>query len=92
MSEERFSGFRNNFGVLRILPAVVFSDSFLPGDGVTDADPMKRFKRRWPAACGEPSSGCYLLSFPIQQFIVRQYTPVVAGRTMPRRICCLLYR
>jgi peptidoglycan/LPS O-acetylase OafA/YrhL len=40
-----FSGFRNNFGALRILlaTAVVFSDSFLLGNGVTDADPMKRF-------------------------------------------------
>ncbi len=45
MSEERSSGFHNNFGALRILLAatVVFSDSFLLGDGVTNADPMKRF-------------------------------------------------
>jgi peptidoglycan/LPS O-acetylase OafA/YrhL len=45
MTDENFSGFRNNFGALRILlaVAVVFSDSFLLGDGVTDADPMKRF-------------------------------------------------
>ncbi len=45
MSEKRFSGFSNNFGAIRILPAiaVVFSDSFLLGDGVTNADPMKRF-------------------------------------------------
>jgi peptidoglycan/LPS O-acetylase OafA/YrhL len=44
-SEETLSGFRNNFGALRILlaVAVVFSDSFLLGDGVTDADPIKRF-------------------------------------------------
>lgn len=45
---ERVSGFRNNFGALRILlaAAVVFSDSFLLGDGVTDADPLKRFNHR----------------------------------------------
>jgi peptidoglycan/LPS O-acetylase OafA/YrhL len=45
MSEKRFSGFSNNFGAIRILfaIAVVFSDSFLLGDGVTNADPMKRF-------------------------------------------------
>lgn len=45
-----FSGFRNNFGALRILlaAAVVFSDSFLLGDGVTDADPMKRFNHHQP--------------------------------------------
>ncbi|MDQ1453668.1 MAG: hypothetical protein QOK38_3534 [Acidobacteriaceae bacterium] len=45
MTDERFSGLRNNFGPLRILlaVAVVFSNSFLLGDGVTDADPMKRF-------------------------------------------------
>ena len=45
MSEKRFSGFSNNFGAIRILLAiaVVFSDSFLLGDGVTNADPMKRF-------------------------------------------------
>jgi peptidoglycan/LPS O-acetylase OafA/YrhL len=45
MTDERFSGFRNNFGALRILlaVAVVFSDSFLLGDGVTDSDPLKRF-------------------------------------------------
>ncbi len=44
-TEETFSAFRNNFGALRILlaAAVVFSDSFLLGDGMTDADPMKRF-------------------------------------------------
>jgi peptidoglycan/LPS O-acetylase OafA/YrhL len=48
MTDERFSGFRNNFGALRILlaVAVVFSNSFLLGDGVTDADPMKRFNHR----------------------------------------------
>ena len=48
MNEEHFNGFRNNFGALRILlaMAVVFSDSFLLGDGVTDADPMKRFNHR----------------------------------------------
>jgi peptidoglycan/LPS O-acetylase OafA/YrhL len=45
MTDENFSGFRNNFGALRILlaVAVVFSNSFLLGNGVTDADPMKRF-------------------------------------------------
>jgi peptidoglycan/LPS O-acetylase OafA/YrhL len=45
MTDETFRGFRNNFGALRILlaVAVVFSDSFLLGDGVTDADPLKRF-------------------------------------------------
>ena len=45
MSEKRFSGFSNNFGAIRILLAiaVVFSDSFLLGDGVTNADPIKRF-------------------------------------------------
>jgi hypothetical protein len=38
MTDETFSGFRNNFGALRILlaAAVLFSDSFLLGDGVTD--------------------------------------------------------
>jgi peptidoglycan/LPS O-acetylase OafA/YrhL len=48
VADENFSGFRNNFGALRILlaVAVVFSDSFLLGDGVTDADPMKRFNHR----------------------------------------------
>jgi peptidoglycan/LPS O-acetylase OafA/YrhL len=34
-------------------------------------------------AWGDPSYGCYLLSFPIQQLIVRQYTHGIAGRTMP---------
>ncbi len=45
MTNERSSKYRNNFGALRILlaAAVVFSDSFLLGDGVTNADPMKRF-------------------------------------------------
>ncbi|MGA9717227.1 MAG: hypothetical protein WBQ79_03020 [Acidobacteriaceae bacterium] len=45
MSEKRFTGFSNNFGAIRVLLAiaVVFSDSFLLGDGVTNADPMKRF-------------------------------------------------
>jgi peptidoglycan/LPS O-acetylase OafA/YrhL len=45
MTEQHISGFRNNFGALRILlaVAVMFSDSFLLGDGVTNADPMKRF-------------------------------------------------
>jgi peptidoglycan/LPS O-acetylase OafA/YrhL len=45
MTRERSGEFGNNFGVLRILlaAAVVFSDSFLLGDGVTNADPMKRF-------------------------------------------------
>jgi hypothetical protein len=38
MTDETFSEFRNNFGALRILlaAAVLFSDSFLLGDGVTD--------------------------------------------------------
>jgi peptidoglycan/LPS O-acetylase OafA/YrhL len=45
MTEEPCDGFRNNIGGLRMLlaAAVVFSNSFLLGDGVTDADPMKRF-------------------------------------------------
>ncbi len=45
MIEERSSEFRNNLGILRILlaAAVVLSDSFLLGVGMTDADPMKRF-------------------------------------------------
>lgn len=45
MSEKRFGGFSNNFGAIRILlaVAVAFSDSFLLGDGVTNADPIKRF-------------------------------------------------
>ncbi|HEY3988443.1 MAG TPA: acyltransferase [Acidobacteriaceae bacterium] len=48
MTEAHFSGFRNNFGAMRILlaVAVVFSDSFLLGNGVTDADPMKRFNHQ----------------------------------------------
>lgn len=45
MSKERFSVVSNNFGAIRILLAiaVMFSDSFLLGEGVTDDDPMKRF-------------------------------------------------
>jgi peptidoglycan/LPS O-acetylase OafA/YrhL len=39
--------------------------------------------RLWRATgWGDPSYGCYLLSFPIQQMIVRNYTHGVAGRTM----------
>jgi peptidoglycan/LPS O-acetylase OafA/YrhL len=47
-TSREFSGFRNNFGALRIFlaTAVVFGDSFLLGNGVTDADPMKRFNHR----------------------------------------------
>ncbi|MFL6428000.1 MAG: acyltransferase family protein [Acidobacteriaceae bacterium] len=47
-TSREFIGFRNNFGALRILlaTAVVFGDSFLLGNGVTDADPMKRFNHR----------------------------------------------
>jgi peptidoglycan/LPS O-acetylase OafA/YrhL len=45
MSHQRSSGLRNNFGISSILltAAVVFSDSFPLGVGVTNADPMKRF-------------------------------------------------
>jgi peptidoglycan/LPS O-acetylase OafA/YrhL len=40
--------------------------------------------RLWRAtAWGDPSYGCYLLSFPIQQMMVRHYTHGVAARTMP---------
>jgi peptidoglycan/LPS O-acetylase OafA/YrhL len=47
-TSREFSRFRNNFGALRILlaTAVVFGDSFLLGNGATDADPMKRFNHR----------------------------------------------
>ena len=47
MSHQRSSGLRNSSVILRILlaAAVVFSDSFLLGVGVTDADPMKRFNQ-----------------------------------------------
>lgn len=47
MTNERPNEFRNNFGALRVLlaAAVVFSDSFLLGGGVTNADPMKRFNQ-----------------------------------------------
>jgi peptidoglycan/LPS O-acetylase OafA/YrhL len=39
--------------------------------------------RLWRAtAWGDPSYGMYLLSFPIQQMIVRSYTHGAAGRTM----------
>jgi peptidoglycan/LPS O-acetylase OafA/YrhL len=45
ITDERFEEFPNNFGAMRILlaAAVVFSNSFLLGQGVTDADPMKGF-------------------------------------------------
>jgi peptidoglycan/LPS O-acetylase OafA/YrhL len=39
--------------------------------------------RLWRAtAWGDPSYGMYLMSFPIQQMIVRSYTHGLAGRTM----------